>query len=108
MEHPNRVTELVLRGVFLLRNKEVNWFYQGPGANYLFPEDWDMYCSSIPEEEQGDMIAAYGKRLRGELGEEGLLSYWLIVIIFYTVNNAFEIFGIWLLSCMFCTKIWIW
>jgi proline iminopeptidase len=71
IEHPERVTELVLRGIFLVREKELQWLYQGPGANYLFPEDWTSYEQAIPEEERGDFIAAYGKRLRGEHGEEG-------------------------------------
>lgn len=37
----------------------------------IFPEDWEKYEEAIPEEERGDYIAAYGRRLRGELGEEG-------------------------------------
>lgn len=44
---------------------------QSPGARFLFPEDWAEYESFIPVEERGDYMAAYGKRLRGELGEEG-------------------------------------
>eukprot|EP00605_Chrysophyceae_sp_TOSAG23-4_P001432 GSChrysophyteH1.ASY1.ANO1.1560.1 assembled CDS len=68
-EHPHRVTELVLRGIFLLREKEIQFFYQGPGSNFIYPEDWQMYESAIPEEERGDYIKAYGRRLRGELGE---------------------------------------
>eukprot|EP01038_Epipyxis_sp_PR26KG_P017115 gene17115-23556_t len=70
IEHPDRVTELVLRGIFLVREKEIKWFYQGPGASYLFPEDWEEYESAIPVEERGDFVKAYGRRLRGELGEE--------------------------------------
>ena len=70
VKHPENVTELVLRGIFLLREKEVAWFYQGPGANYLFPEDWSAYENAIPVEERNDYIKAYGKRLRGEMGEE--------------------------------------
>lgn len=69
VEHPQRVTELVLRGIFLIRDKEIKWFYQGPGASFLFPEDWALYEAAIPEEERGDYIKAYGRRLRGELGE---------------------------------------
>lgn len=65
------MTELVLRGIFLCRDKEIDWFYQGPGANYLFPEDWSAYEEAIPEAERGNYLAAYGKRLRGELGEAG-------------------------------------
>jgi hypothetical protein len=71
IEHPNRVTELVLRGIFLLRKKEIDWFYQGPGAGYIFPEEWALYEAAIPQEERKDYIAAYGRRLRGELGKEG-------------------------------------
>lgn len=70
MEHPDRVTELVLRGIFLIRKREIDWFYQGPGASFLFPEDWALYEEAIPVEERGDYLSAYGKRLRGELGEE--------------------------------------
>eukprot|EP01041_Mallomonas_annulata_P005151 gene5151-10293_t len=69
MEHPERVMQLVLRGIFLLRQKELDWLYQGPGANFLFPEDWRPYEAAIPEEERGDYMKAYGRRLRGELGE---------------------------------------
>lgn len=67
--HPDRVTELVLRGIFMLREKELKWFYQGPGASFIFPEDWARYEAAIPEEERYDFIKAYGKRLRGEMGE---------------------------------------
>lgn len=68
--HPSRVTELVLRGIFLVRKKELDWFYQGPGASFIFPEDWEKYEAAIPPAERGDLVAAFGKRLRGELGEE--------------------------------------
>lgn len=70
MEHPDRTTELVLRGIFNLRKCEIDWFYQGPGASFLFPEDWAKYEAAIPENERDDYIKAYGRRLRGELGEE--------------------------------------
>jgi proline iminopeptidase len=60
--HPNRCTELILRGVFLLRQKEVHWFYQ-EGANWFFPDAWQDYIAPIPPAERSDMIAAYYKRL---------------------------------------------
>ena len=69
VEHPKRVTELVLRGIFLIRDKEIRWFYQ-EGASFIFPEDWAAYEAAIPVEERGDYIKAYGRRLRGEMGEE--------------------------------------
>jgi len=69
MEHPKRVSELVLRGIFLIRDKEIKWFYQGPGAGYIFPAEWEAYETAIPFEERGDYLKAYGRRLRGELGD---------------------------------------
>ncbi|MEN8195206.1 MAG: prolyl aminopeptidase, partial [Pseudomonadota bacterium] len=63
--HPERVTELVLRGIFLLRRKELDWYYGG-GAAALFPDEWEKFRAPIPEEECGDMIAAYYKRLTAD------------------------------------------
>ena len=101
--HPERVTELVLRGIFLLRHKELEFcapgrgsnrspaeprsifalrpslrlrprigpVYEGKGTNFLFPEQWEAYKAAIPEAEHaGGFIAAYGRRLRGELGDD--------------------------------------
>jgi proline iminopeptidase len=64
-KHPDRVTELVLRGIFLLRRKEIEWFYQ-EGASILFPDAWEPYLAHIPEAERGDMVAAYHRRLTSE------------------------------------------
>lgn len=60
--HPARVTELVLRGIFLLRKEEIRWFYQ-EGASFLFPDAWDDYEQHVPKEERGDLLHAYYKRL---------------------------------------------
>ena len=60
--HPRRVKGLVLRGIFLLRRKELEWFYQ-EGANYLFPDAWEEYLRPIPPRERGDLMKAYHKRL---------------------------------------------
>ena len=60
--HPERCLGLVLRGIFLLRRKELLWFYQ-EGASWLFPEAWEEYLDPIPEAERGDLMAAYYKRL---------------------------------------------
>jgi proline iminopeptidase len=62
--HPERVTEIILRGVFTLREKELRWFYQ-EGASNLLPEAFEEYCRPIPVEERGDMIGAYYRRLTG-------------------------------------------
>ena len=62
IQHPERVESLVLRGVFLLTERELAWFYQD-GAGMLFPDAWARFCAPIPEAERGDMISAYHKRL---------------------------------------------
>ena len=63
--HPERVTELVLRGIFLLRQREIAWFYQ-QGASALYPDAWEPYWNHIPEERRGDMLGAYHRRLTSE------------------------------------------
>ena len=62
--HPERVTELVLRGIFLLRYAEIRWFYQH-GASEIFPDCWDAYRDAIPPDERDDFLNAYYKRLTG-------------------------------------------
>lgn len=62
--HPDRVSELILRSVFLLRQAELTWFYQD-GASWIFPDAWESYLAPIPKMEQHDMITAYHKRLTG-------------------------------------------
>lgn len=63
--HPERVTELVLRGIFLLRRKEIDWFYQR-GASILYPDAWEAYVNHIPEGERGDFLSAYHRRLTND------------------------------------------
>lgn len=62
--HPDRVEALVLRGIFLLTQKELNWFYQ-EGASLIFPDAWESFLAPIPAEERGDLMGAYYKRLTG-------------------------------------------
>lgn len=63
-QHPERVTELILRGIFLLRKREIDWFYQ-EGASRMFPDAWEEYLAPIPEAERGDLLHAYHRRLTG-------------------------------------------
>ncbi|MDB5622719.1 MAG: proline iminopeptidase, partial [Devosia sp.] len=63
--HPQRVSELVLRGIFTLRRSELLWYYQA-GASNLYPDKWEGFVAPIPEAERGDLIAAYHKRLTGK------------------------------------------
>ncbi|MCU9840495.1 prolyl aminopeptidase [Ruegeria sp. WL0004] len=68
--HPESVTRLVLRGVFLMTQSELDWFYGG-GAGKFWPEPWERFVSLIPEAERGNLIAAYHKRLfSGDITQE--------------------------------------
>ncbi len=70
ISHPARVSQLVLRGVFLMTQAELGWFYGG-GASTFYPDLWARFTGPIPEAEQGDLIAAYHRRLfSGNLIEE--------------------------------------
>ncbi|MDA7839598.1 prolyl aminopeptidase [Luminiphilus sp.] len=63
--HPEAVTELVLRGIFLLRPQEIHWFYQ-EGASALYPDTWQNYLAPIPEAERGNLLQAFHKRLTSD------------------------------------------
>ncbi|MFQ5993464.1 MAG: prolyl aminopeptidase [Acidiferrobacterales bacterium] len=63
--HPQRVLGLILRGVFLCRRRELQWFYQD-GANRIFPDHWQEFVAPIPESERDDLLRAYYRRLTGE------------------------------------------
>ncbi|MEU6558909.1 prolyl aminopeptidase [Nocardia nova] len=61
--HPERVTELVLRGIFLLRRKEIDWYYNG-AAGFVYPDEWEKYLAPIPADERdGDLVTAYHRLL---------------------------------------------
>ncbi|MCA3555358.1 prolyl aminopeptidase [Aestuariivirga sp.] len=62
--HPERVTELITRGIFTLRRSEIRWFYQ-EGADQLFPDLWEGFIAPIPPEERHDLLFAYHSRLTG-------------------------------------------
>ena len=72
--HPERVTELVLRGIFLFRKFELDWFYEPGGASRIFPDRWVDYVAVIPEAERGDMRAAFYQRLTGDDAEVRLAA----------------------------------
>lgn len=63
--HSERVTELVLRGIFTLRRAELQWFYQ-EGASWIFPDAWSEFAAPVPEADRGDFISAYYKILTGD------------------------------------------
>jgi proline iminopeptidase len=63
--YPEACKGLILRGIFLLRRKELLWFYQ-EGASRIFPDAWERFVAVIPTEERGDLMAAYYRRLTGD------------------------------------------
>lgn len=62
---PERVLGMVLRGIFLCRQADINWFYH-QGANYIFPDYWQDFVGQIPPEERGNLLQAYHRRLTGD------------------------------------------
>jgi proline iminopeptidase len=62
--HPEYVRQIVLRGIFMLREKELTWFYQ-EGTSYMFPEAWEKFLAPIPQEERHNLLQAYARRLFG-------------------------------------------
>jgi proline iminopeptidase len=63
--HVARVTELVLRGIFAVRKREIDWYYQD-GASRFFTDKWERFVAPVPEAERGDMVAAYRRILTGD------------------------------------------
>ena len=75
IQHPTKVLSLTLRGIFLCRQTELNWFYQ-KGASEIFPEEFSLYQSVIPENEKCDLIKAFYKRLTSEdISERSKAAY---------------------------------
>jgi proline iminopeptidase len=62
--HPERVSELVVRGIYTLTRAELEWYYQF-GVSEMFPDKWERFLAPIPQDERADMMAAYRKRLVG-------------------------------------------
>ncbi len=63
--HPDHVTEIILRGIFMLRKKEIDWFYQH-GASEIYPDRWQHFLEPIPASERGDLLNAYHRRLTSD------------------------------------------
>ena len=70
--HPERVTELVLRGIFLFEQYELDWMYKPGGASQVYPDKFVEFIDLIPEGERGDLVEAYRKRLTSSEKDEQL------------------------------------
>jgi proline iminopeptidase len=89
--HPDCVSELVLRGIFMLTRFELQWFYQ-QGASALFPDRWENYIGAIPPAERGDLIQAFYKRLtspnsKTQLDAARAWSIWEAATSYLHVND---------------------
>ena len=62
IRHPKRCKGLILRGIFMIRKKEIQWFYQ-EGASYIYPDYWEKFLAPIPADERNDLVSAYYKKL---------------------------------------------
>jgi len=71
-KYPERATELVLRGIFLFDQLEIDWMYKEVGASQIYPDKFEEFLALIPEDERGDLVDAYRKRLTSEDKEEQL------------------------------------
>jgi proline iminopeptidase len=69
--YPTRVSELVLRGIFMLRKKELDWFYQ-EGASKIFPEPWQEFLQPIQNDKRDDLMDAYREIFYGDDQEKKL------------------------------------
>ena len=76
--HPARVMAMVLRGVFLARSRDQDWLYKKDGVARIFPDHWQHFLEIIPEDEQGDLLRAYHRRLTGdnELARMSAAKHW--------------------------------
>jgi proline iminopeptidase len=71
-KHPEQTTELVLRGIFLFDQYEIDWMYKDGGASQVYPDKFEEFLALIPEEERGDLVEAYRRRLTSSDKEEQL------------------------------------
>jgi proline iminopeptidase len=71
--YPERVSELVLRGIFTVRREELLWYYQ-EGASWLFPDEWEHFVAPIPPQQRHDLMGAYHRLLTGTDGPAKLAA----------------------------------
>ena len=72
-KYPERATELILRGIFLFEQREIDWLFRS-GASEIYPEEWDAFVAPIPPAERGDLVEAYRKRLTGDDHAEQMIA----------------------------------
>ena len=73
-KYPERVTEIILRGIFLFDQYEIDWMYKAGGASQVYPDKWEEFEQAIPEAERADLVQAYRKRLLSDDKDEQLCA----------------------------------
>jgi proline iminopeptidase len=96
IHHPKRVLGMLISGVCLLRQEDIDWLYKKGGVSNIYPEEWDKFESFIPENERDDLVKAYYKRLCSpieEIRNEACLhwSQWEIRLSFFHFDDSTEI-----------------
>jgi proline iminopeptidase len=91
-QYASRVLAMIIRGTFLARERDLNWFYADGGVNRLFPDSWQRLIEPIPVDERGDLVAAYYRRVQDSPSEEarrfaGIWSAWGSRIVTSSLNN---------------------
>ncbi len=71
-KYPERASELVLRGIFLFQQYEIDWLYREGGASAVYPDKWDEFVAPMPQDERGDLVQAYRRRLTSDDADERL------------------------------------
>jgi len=77
--HPEKVTAMILRGIFLAREQDYTWLYQ-EGASNVYPDFWEDFINHIPEDQRDDMVSAYYEKLTGsdEIARMAAAKAWSI------------------------------
>jgi len=93
-KYPERILGLILRGVFLATQWEIDWFFNG-GVNRIFPDHWAEFTQLIPEDERDDMLGAYHRRIGSDdeqtrLAAARAWSTWTDAVVTYTVPSEQE------------------
>ena len=89
--NPENMLGMILRGTFLARNQDLDWFAKD-GVNHIFPDEWEKFCNAVPEQDRGDLIDAYYNYVAGD-DEEQRQKYakawarWVGKIVTYTLEN---------------------
>jgi proline iminopeptidase len=90
LSHPDRVTELVLRGLFLCTKGEIDWLIEKRGAYLFNPDSWEYYIKNIPQKDRHNMLKAYEKCFKGKYGKDKIDKCLLAWSVWETSNSTLK------------------